>query len=212
MSLPLPTQDERSMHLRSNGKSCKRLHSESYSLDEPSLQSAKKQKLSPPARSQSPSAFWDNLSRQHLIDHGIYPHAYEYPDGRIPPKPNNWEDIKERLARPRASLSPSKFTEAAHEKFVRADANAFKERQITESVTSMIEGDNGDVRCVSGGVTFGNFDPLTDGTLKPGNPDRFYGARPEQLRHDIRSELSGRIKPLTQDDLPILPNFPQSRP
>ncbi|EED22704.1 conserved hypothetical protein [Talaromyces stipitatus ATCC 10500] len=336
MTLPLATQDECSMHLESNGKSCKRLHSESYSLDEPSRHSAKKRKLNPPASSQSSSAFWDNLSRvwltrnalreldrrnfqrtiseeedllvrrpandflrycspqdlrkikryarrggpdlckirgyrkpkessvpgmnsrtssyriqkrvsdsrassisqvsstsrstsrstrpsrtettrssgpydrdfqQHLIDYGIYPHAYDYPDGRRPPKPSNWSEIKERLARPRASLSPSKFTEEAHESFVRSDANAFKEKQVTESVISMIEGNSGDVRCVSGGVTFGNFAPLTDGTLKPGNPDRYYGARPEQLRRDIRSELSGRIKPSTQDDLPILPNF-----
>lgn len=71
----------------------------------------------------------------------------------------------------------------------------------------MIEGNSGDVRCISGGVTFGNFAPLTDGTLKPGNPDRYYGARPEQLRRDIRSELSRQIEPSTQDDLPILPNF-----
>lgn len=71
MNLPLPTQDECSMHLRSNGKSCKRLHSESYSLDEPSLQSAKKQKLSPPAPSQSPSGFWDNLSRVWLTRNAL---------------------------------------------------------------------------------------------------------------------------------------------
>lgn len=132
---------------------------------------------------------------------------FEYPDGRIPPKPSNWSDIKERLARPRASLSPSKFTEEAHGKFIRADANAFKEKQVTKSVISVIEGDNGDVRCVSGGVPFRNLDPLTDGTLVPGNPDRYYGARPEQLNREIRSELNGQIVPSTQHDLPILPNF-----
>ena len=43
--------------------------------------------------------------------------------------------------------------------------------------------------------------------MKPGNPDRYYGARPEQLRRDIRSELSRQIEPSTRDDLPILPNF-----
>lgn len=71
MALPLATQDECSMHLENNGKSCKRLHSESYSLDEPSLRSVKKQKLSPPARSQSPSAFWDNLSRVWLTHNAL---------------------------------------------------------------------------------------------------------------------------------------------
>jgi hypothetical protein len=29
---------------------------------------------------------------------------------------------------------------------------------------------------------------LTDGTLVPGNPDCYYGARPEQLNRQIRSE------------------------
>jgi hypothetical protein len=111
------------------------------------------------------------------------------------------------LARPRASLSPSKFTEEVHEKFILADANAFKEKQIMESVISMIEGDSGDTRCIAGGMPFRNLDHLTDGTLVPGNPDRYYGARPEQLNREIRSELSGQIVPSTQHDLPIVPNF-----
>jgi hypothetical protein len=66
---------------------------------------------------------------------------------------------------------------------------AFKEKQITESVISKIEGDNGDTRCVAGGIPFRNLDHLTDGTLVPGNPDRYYGARPEQLDRRLRSEL-----------------------
>jgi hypothetical protein len=150
---------------------------------------------------------YDRDFQQHLIDHGIYPHAYEYPDGRIPPKPRNWNDIRERLARHRSSLSPSKFTDEMHEKFVRADAHAFKEKQITESVISVIEGDNGDARCVAGGIPLRNLDHLTDGTLVPGNPDRYYGARPEQLNRQIRDELSGQVIPSTQHDLPIAPNF-----
>lgn len=149
---------------------------------------------------------YDRDFQQHLIDHGIYPHAYEYPDGRIPRKPRNWSDIKERLARRRSSLSPSKFTDEMHAKFVRADAHAFKEKH-TESVIPVIEGDNGDARCVAGGIPFRNLDPLTDGTLVPGNPDRYYGARPEQLNRHVRSELDNKIVPSTQHDLPVAPNF-----
>ncbi|EED21222.1 conserved hypothetical protein [Talaromyces stipitatus ATCC 10500] len=150
---------------------------------------------------------YDRHFQQHLIDHGIYPPTYEYPDGRIPSKPMNWGDIKERLSRHRSSLSPSNFTEEMHEKFVRADAHAFKEKQITESVISMIEGNNGDARCIAGGIPFRNLNHLTDGTLVPGNPDRYYGARPEQLNRRIRSELEDQIVPSTQHDLPIAPNF-----
>ena len=145
--------------------------------------------------------------QQHLIDSGVYPHAYRHPDGRVPAKPNNWEEINRRLSQPRPSLSPSKFSEEAHEKFIQADADAAKEKQVTTSVIPIIEGDIRDARCVSGGIPFTNLDPLTDGTLVPGNPDIYYGARPEQLDRRVRDELGGHIVPSTQDDLPIAPNF-----
>ncbi|CRG92463.1 hypothetical protein PISL3812_09524 [Talaromyces islandicus] len=184
-----------------------------YRVQKPSLSvSRSASRGSSTSRSTKPSTTkssgpYDRDFQQHLIDHGIYPHAYEYPDGRIPQKPRNWSDIKERLARQRSSLSPSNFTDEMHEKFVRADAHAFKEKQITESVISVIEGDNGDARCVAGGIPFRNLDHLTDGTLVPGNPDRYYGARPEQLDRQIRNKLDDQIVPSTQHDLPVAPNF-----
>ena len=145
--------------------------------------------------------------QQNLIDHGVYPEEYEYPDGRIPAKPNNWEDINQRLIQPRPSLSPSQFSDEAFRKFKRANAHASKENKVTDSVIPIIEGEIRDGRCVSGGISLTNFSHLTDGTIAPGNPDRFYGARPEQLDRRIRNELNGRIIPSTQDDLPMVPNF-----
>ena len=145
--------------------------------------------------------------QQNLIDHGVYPHGYKYPDGQIPKKPENWEEINVRLRQPRSSLSPSRYTEEDHAKFVQADADAVKEKQLSTSVIPIIEGDVGDAKCASGGIPFTNFDHLTDGTLAPGNPDIYYGARPEQLDRQIRGKLNGVIVPSTQDDLPVLPNF-----
>ncbi|KAK5086187.1 hypothetical protein LTR70_007432 [Exophiala xenobiotica] len=145
--------------------------------------------------------------QQNLIDGGVLPPAYRYPDGRLPKKPDNWEDIQRRLRGPRPSLSPSKFMEEDHEIFVQADADAAKEKQVTTSVIPIIEGNIGDAKCVSGGIPFTNLDPLTDGTLAPGNPDVYYGARPEQLDRRVRDELSGLIIPSTQHDLPVVPNF-----
>jgi hypothetical protein len=49
--------------------------------------------------------------QQNLIDGGIYPDGYEYPDGRVPALPANWEEIQQRLAQPRPSLSPSRFAD-----------------------------------------------------------------------------------------------------
>lgn len=145
--------------------------------------------------------------QQHLIDGGIYPHGYRHPDGRVPAKPDNWEEINRILSQPRPSLSPSKFSEEAHEKFIQADVNAAKEKQVTTSVIPIIEGDVKDAKCVSGGIPFTNLDPLTNGTLVPGNPDIYYGARPEQLDRRVRDKLGGHIIPSTQDNLPIAPNF-----
>lgn len=145
--------------------------------------------------------------QQNLIDHGVYPYNYEYPDGRVPAKPTNWEEINQRLVQPRSSLSPSKFSEEAFAKFIKADANASKENRVTNSVIPIIEGKIQDERCVSGGIPLTNLDHLTDGTLSAGNPDLYYGARPEQLSRRIRNELGGHIVPSTQEDLPMTPNF-----
>ena len=150
---------------------------------------------------------YDRAFEQNLVDARVYPHAYRYPDGQLPPKPRNWEEINERLAQSRPSLSPSKFSEANHEEFVQSDAHAFKEKQITATVIPIIEGYVRDAKCVSGGVAFTNLDHLTDGTLKPGNPDLYYGARPEQIERRIRTKLSNQIQPTTQDDSPVVPNF-----
>ena len=145
--------------------------------------------------------------QQNLVDGGVYPYGYRYPDGRVPAKPKNWEEINRRLSHRRPSLSPSRFSEEAHEKFKQSDADAVKEKQVSTSVIPVIEGDIGDARCISGGIPFTNLDPLTDGTLVPGNPDIYYGARPEQLDRRVRDELRGHIIPSTQADLPAAPNF-----
>ncbi|EED23188.1 conserved hypothetical protein [Talaromyces stipitatus ATCC 10500] len=150
---------------------------------------------------------YDRDFHQHLIDHGIFPHRYRFPDGHMPSKPGNWDNILARLAQPRPSLSPSRFADEDFEEFLQMDTDASKEKQVTENVIPFIEGKNPDSKCIGGGIPFRNLDHLTDGTLVPGNPDRYHGARPEQLDRRIRIELSDQIVPSTQHDLPIAPNF-----
>src|SRR5690348_9113982 len=75
---------------------------------------------------------YDRNFQQKLIDSDIYPHGYRYPDGRVPAKPENREAINQRLAQPRPSLSPSRFTEEDYEKFIQADADARNEDQVTK--------------------------------------------------------------------------------
>lgn len=116
---------------------------------------------------------------QNMVDHGVYPDGYEYPDGRLPAMLNNWDEINQRLAQPRPSLSLSKFSESEFRKFKRADTTASKEKPVATSVVPAIDGDISDPKCVGGDYPFGNLAPLTDGTLANTKPDHFFGARPE---------------------------------
>ncbi|KAF2763027.1 hypothetical protein EJ05DRAFT_481878 [Pseudovirgaria hyperparasitica] len=150
---------------------------------------------------------YDRNFQQNLIDYSIYPSEYIHPAGHAAPNPRNWRTINQRLVQRRPSLSPSKFGDEDYKGFMQADANASKEKQVSESVIPIIEGKVRDAKCRSGGIPFTNLDPLTNGTLKPGNPDLYYGARPEQLSRAVRDEIGGRIIPSTQHDLPLVPNF-----
>lgn len=145
--------------------------------------------------------------QQKLIDGGIYPDEYEYPDGRVLPEPGNLEEINQRLAQPRPSLSPSVFSNEKFKQFKRADAHVSRENKATKTVIPIIEGRITDDKCVEGEVLFTNLKPLTNDMLTAAKPDLYYGARPEQLDRQVRDELSGHIIPSTQDDLPIAPNF-----
>ncbi|KAK2595191.1 hypothetical protein QQS21_007096 [Conoideocrella luteorostrata] len=150
---------------------------------------------------------YDTNFQQHLINHGIYPPRYAYPDGSRPPQPDNMDEIKQALARPRPSLSPSQFSDGKFDSFQDADTNAAKEPQVMSRVIPIIEGKIQDSKCTAGQIPFNNLNHLTDGSLTAGNPDIYYGARPEQLEPDVRKQLSGDIEPSTQDCLPVAPNF-----
>lgn len=107
--------------------------------------------------------------------------------------PENLVDIQHTLSRRRSSLSERRFSNEDFAKFKEANANGFKEKAVTESVFPFIQGTLKDPRCVLGGIPYENLNQLTDTPLAPGNPDRYYGARPEQLDRDVRRKLSGLI-------------------
>ena len=101
---------------------------------------------------------YDRNFQQNLIDFGVYPDAYEYPDGQIPPLPHNWEVVNQKVAQARPSLSPSQFSDEDFRAFKRADANAAKEKQVSEFVIPLIAGKIKDAKCVAGGLPFGNLE------------------------------------------------------
>ena len=164
-------------------------------------------KLTTSTKRTDTSGPYDTNFHQKLIDGGVYPDEYEYPDGRVPPLPHNWEDINQRLGQPRSSLSPSQFSDERFREFRRADARVSKENKVTKKVIPIIEGKITDDKCAEGEVLFTNLAPLTDDDLTAAKPDLYYGARPEQLKRRVRDELSGYIIPSKQDHFPMAPNF-----
>jgi hypothetical protein len=82
---------------------------------------------------------------------------------------------------------------------------AAKEWQVVSNLIPILEGCVGDEACVYRQIPFTNLDHLTDASLVPGNPDRYYGVRLEQFDRKIRNNLKRFIVPSTQSDLPILP-------
>ena len=111
-------------------------------------------------RSSRSGGTYSRCFEQHLIDHSIY----QYPGGRKPEKPKNWTEINLRLSQPRASLSPSKFTDEEFEIFKEANTYAISELSTTTLVPT-IEGEINDSKTVVGGYPFGNLKPLTDGMI-----------------------------------------------
>lgn len=148
--------------------------------------------------------------QQKLIDGGIYPAEYEYPNDRV--LPANLEEINQILAKPRPSLSQVPFSNQEYKEFQRADAHVSKENKAIKMVIPIIEGKIIDDGCVDGEVLFTNLKPLTNHRLTAAKADLYNGARPEQLDRRVRDEPSGHIIPSRQDDFPIAPNsFPEAK-
>ncbi|ESZ90169.1 hypothetical protein SBOR_9443 [Sclerotinia borealis F-4128] len=77
-----------------------------------------------------------------------------------------------------------------------------------DGMIPIIEGNIEKAEYSSGGIPFTNLDDLTAAALVSfGNPDRYYGSRPERLSLQVRTKLSNHIIPSTQLDLPVAPNF-----
>ncbi|WEW59006.1 hypothetical protein PRK78_004474 [Emydomyces testavorans] len=144
--------------------------------------------------------------QQKLIDGGVFPHGYKYPDGNRPPLPSNWDETNRRLAQPHPSLSPSPFLEKLYQKFVDADAEAFNEDAIKDKVLPAMLEAMGASRCTEKNILFTNLEPITS-EIAQAKPDYYYGARPEQIHPHVRNKLIKRIIPSNHTHLPAVPNF-----
>ncbi|KAI9769974.1 MAG: hypothetical protein M1840_003685 [Geoglossum simile] len=143
--------------------------------------------------------------QQKLIDSGIYPYGYKSPDGRLPPLPPGWEEINRRLAQPRPSL---RFSEEKYQEFILADAEAFNEDTVKDSVLPAMLRAMDAFSGAQRNIPFTNIDPMAPG-ISQARPDYYYGAQPEQIHLDVRNnkQLSKHIIPSKHAHLLVVPNF-----
>ena len=153
------------------------------------------------------SGAYNSGFEQRIVDSHIYPHGYEYPDGRVPLKPKNWHEMKEMLLQRRPSLSPTLFPDERFEDFARAGAKVSSENKVTHKVLPLIQGEVQDERCVGGDTPLINLADIMSGKSYRAKPDLYYGARPEQLDRRVRDELGAYVIPSTLDHRACAPNF-----
>ncbi|KAK8203364.1 hypothetical protein M8818_005342 [Zalaria obscura] len=134
------------------------------------------------------------------IGHGVYPDGYE-DSIENPPEAENMQDICERLACDRSSLSPSQCDEAAFKQFQRANRAASDEQDVMTDVVPTIRGNTGTK--LHKGREHG-FEVLVEfGTgIADAKPDGYGGTS--------RKNLDDYIVPSTWEHLPAAPNnFPE---
>ncbi|KAL2862652.1 uncharacterized protein BJX67DRAFT_365955 [Aspergillus lucknowensis] len=166
------------------------------------IESGRESKRSGEKNTNTTSTPYSQNFEQNLIDHRIYP-PWHYGNGGEN-RPDNLREIKQRLAVRRPSLSQPNI-DAEYEKFMTKYSNARTESQVMGSVIPFIEGNTS--QYAGGGSLFNNLAPLTDGAVSMAKPDTYYGARPEQLKREIRNDLSDKIIPSKKDSSPMAPNF-----
>lgn len=146
---------------------------------------------------------YDGGFEQHLIDHNVYPEGYGgFSNLR---EPHNCEEIHARLAIPRASLSPSRFSREDFWNFKEKNQDALTENKVMSKVFPIIAG-TCDIPSQEN-LLFGNLKDLTDGSITKAKPDFFDGTRPAELHRQIRADLDPYIVPSTNTTAPCVPNF-----
>jgi hypothetical protein len=151
------------------------------------------------------SSAYDADFEQHLIDHGIYPEGYEYPDDGQTPEPSNLEEIRQRLAQRRPSLSPSRFPDSAFRDFKRANARVIKEGDVMRAVLPTLYGDTNIPNQQD--LLFTRLESITDKATVYAKPDFYDGARLESIYKEVQEDLGPYIIPTGHRTAPAAPNF-----
>ena len=136
---------------------------------------------------------------QNMIDAGIYPHDEIS-------QPNNAQDIRDDMGKPRASLSPSRFGNEEFKAFTRLCNRAGDEATARAEIMSIIAGESRKNHYYAADRQFNHLEPLADDLPEP-RPDLYDGALPQQIERRVRRDLRKYIVPCNNTSLPAAPNF-----
>ncbi|KAL5338945.1 hypothetical protein BJX70DRAFT_398146 [Aspergillus crustosus] len=154
------------------------------------------------------TTIYDRNFEDHLADNGVSFPSSRYPDGSKPLKPVNFEGIRERLRAERHSLALSKGSlEEEYEAFIELNEQAGDEQLVMTYILPILEGKRKTSSKSGAGHPFINLAPLTDGSLDNAKPDFYYGAISNQLKQEVKKQLSNQIVPSTRSNRPVVPNF-----
>ncbi|MCJ1397380.1 hypothetical protein MMC11_000573 [Xylographa trunciseda] len=120
-------------------------------------------------------------------------------------RPANYDQLRDRLAKRRDSLSPSRFSEFDYKNFLAAIDNAHDEGQVMTDVFSVVKGSK--VCPSTANRPCNNWMPLISDALVTPQPDFYYGERQKPQDADLRKALDGLIVPSRSSEAPFLPNF-----
>ncbi|OAL53546.1 kinase-like protein [Pyrenochaeta sp. DS3sAY3a] len=139
----------------------------------------------------------DAVFEQQLIDNGISLFSRDA-------NPTNWEEMQERLARRRPSLSSSQLSKAAFEDFQHNNDKAINETEVMCLVFPIIIGKTN----IPSGYShlFDNLEPLTDHMANP-QPNYFNVSHTVEIQRKVRDHLGHYIIPSSYHHRGVLPNF-----
>ena len=146
------------------------------------------------------SSAYDLNFQQKCIDHGIF-----MPNEDI--EPTNFQEVSEVLTRRRPSLSPSQFTDEAFKRFRKTIRDVRDEEDVKEEIFPIILGDQRRDYPSARKLRFININDMTPDVFKKPEPDRCWGAVPEEIDLQVRQDLDHQILPSVKSGYPAAPNF-----
>ena len=150
------------------------------------------------------SSACDNDFEQRLIDHKIYPEAYDYSDRSVTPE-LVLEELYQRSAQLRPSLSLSRFSNSDFKEFKQKNARVITEGKVISTIIPIISGNTS--IWSEENLLFTRLDLIVNNTTVDAKPDFYDGARLKDIDKKVRKDLGQYIIPTGRAIAPVLPNF-----